>query len=63
MSKMIERLIAEMVDGYMVSIKKMKKSELLPLLETLMKDNLRECNDDTIIDLYEEQFNTYLNVR
>ena len=63
MSKMIERLIAEMVDEYMLSIKKMKKSELLPLLETLMKDNLRECNDDTIIDLYEEQFNTYLNVR
>jgi len=63
MSKMIERLIAEMVDEYMVSIKKMKKAELLPLLETLMKDNLRECNDDIIIDLYEEQFNTYLNVR
>jgi len=63
MSIMIERLITEMVDDYMVSIKKMKKAELLPLLETLMKDNLRECTDDTIISLYEEQFNTYLNVR
>jgi len=63
MSKMINRLITEMVDDYMVSIKKMKKSDLLALTETLMKDNLRELTDDSIISLYEEQFNTYLNVR
>jgi len=28
----------------------------------LMHDNLRELTDDTIVTMYEEQFETYLNV-
>jgi hypothetical protein len=63
MSRMIDRLIAEIVADDMLTVRKMKKPELLDLAKSLMQDNLRECTDDTIISLYEEQFNTYLNVR
>jgi septin family protein len=58
---MINRLIAEIVEDDMVQVRKLKKAELVVLAETLMRDNLRELTDDTIITMYEEQFNTYLN--
>ena len=61
MSRMINRLIAEIVEDDMVQVRKLKKAELVVLAETLMRDNLRELTDDTIITMYEEQFNTYLN--
>jgi hypothetical protein len=57
---MINRLIAEIVEDDMVMVKKMKKSELLELTKVLMKDNLRECHDESIVEMYEEQFNTHL---
>jgi uncharacterized protein YktB (UPF0637 family) len=57
---MINRLIAEIVEDDMVMVKKMKKAELLELTKVLMKDNLRECHDESIIEMYEEQFNTHL---
>ena len=60
MSRMINRLIAEIVEDDMVMVKKMKKAELLELTKVLMKDNLRECHDESIIEMYEEQFNTHL---
>jgi hypothetical protein len=60
MSRMINRLIAEIVEDDMVMVKKMKKSELLELTKVLMKDNLRECHDESIVEMYEEQFNTHL---
>jgi septin family protein len=63
MSRMINRLISEIVEDDMAMVKKMKKSELLELTKTLMRDNLRELTDDTIVTMYEEQFETYLNVR
>jgi len=62
MSRMINRLISEIVEDDMVVVKKMKKSELIELTKVLMRDNLRELTDDTIIKMYQEQFNTYLNV-
>jgi len=63
MSRMINRLITEIVEDDMVMVKKMKKSELIELTKVLMRDNLRELTDDTIITMYEEQFETYLNAR
>jgi hypothetical protein len=57
---MINRLIAEIVEDDMVMVKKMKKAELLELTKVLMKDNLRECHDESIVEMYEEQFNTHL---
>ena len=57
---MINRLISELVADDMVVVKKMKKTELLQLTEVLMKDNLRELHDETIVEMYEEQFNTHL---
>ena len=59
-SRMINRLITELVADDMVVVKKMKKAELLELAEVLMKDNLRELHDETIVTMYEEQFNTHL---
>ena len=60
MSRMINRLIAEIVEDDMVMVKKMKKAELLELTKVLMKDNLRELHDESIVEMYEEQFNTHL---
>jgi len=60
MSRMINRLIAEIVEEDMVTVKKMKKAELLELTKTLMRDNLLELHDESIVELYEEQFQTHL---
>ena len=60
MSRMINRLISEIVEDDMAMVKKMKKSELLELTKTLMRDNLRELHDESIIEMYEEQFETHL---
>ena len=62
MSRMINRLITEIVEDDMHLVQKMKKAELLVLTKSLMQDNLRELTDDTIVTMYEEQFETYLNV-
>lgn len=61
MSKMINRLIAELVDDSMVQMKKLKKAELIDLTKDLLADNLRELTDDTIIKIYEERYNTNLS--
>ena len=61
MSKMINRLITEMVEDNMLYVKRMKKDELLSLTKSLMQDNLRELTDDTIISAYEDRYNTYIN--
>jgi hypothetical protein len=60
MSKFVEGLIDELVVNDMVTIKKMKKSELLKMTEELLKDNYRELHDDSIVELYELQFDTTL---
>jgi len=62
MSRMINRLIHEIVEDDMLVVQKMKKAELLGLTKSLMHDNLRELTDDTIVTMYQEQFETYLNV-
>jgi len=60
MSRMINRLITEIVEDDMVMVKKMKKSELIELTKVLMVDNMRELHDESIIEMYEEQFETHL---
>jgi len=60
MSRQIDRLITELVDKDMLIVKKMKKAELLELTKVLMKDNMRELHDETIVEIYEEQFETHL---
>lgn len=60
MSKQIDRLIAELVEEDMIIVKKMKKSELIELTKVLIKDNMRELQDQSIIEMYEEKFETHL---
>ena len=61
MSRMIDRLITELVEDGMVQMKKLKKAELIDLTKDLLTDNLRELTDDTIIKIYEERYNTNLS--
>jgi hypothetical protein len=61
MSRMIDRLITELVTDGMVQMKKLKKAELIDLTKDLLADNLRELTDDTIIKIYEERYNTNLS--
>lgn len=60
MSQMINRLITELVADDMLVIKKMKKADIIALAESLIKENMLELSDDTIVDIYEEKFNTHL---
>ena len=62
MSKQIDRLITDLVDNDMLVIKKMKKVELIKMTEALLKDNYRELHNDSIVELYELQFDTHLVV-
>jgi len=61
MSRMIDRLITELVEDGMVQMKKLKKAELIDITKDLLTDNLRELTDDTIIKIYEERYNTNLS--
>jgi hypothetical protein len=60
MSKQIDRLISELVAEDMIIVKKMKKVELVELTKVLMVDNMRELHDESIIEMYEQQFETHL---
>ena len=60
MSRQIDRLISELVAEDMLIVKKMKKAELVELTKVLMVDNMRELHDESIIEMYEQQFETHL---
>jgi hypothetical protein len=60
MSRFIESLVNDLAKKDMVYINKMKKRDVLIMAEELLKDNYRELTDDTIINLYELQFDTHL---
>jgi hypothetical protein len=60
MSRQIDRLITELVADDMLVVKKMKKVEIVALTETLLTENMRELHDDTIVEIYEEKFDTHL---
>lgn len=57
---MIDRLISELAEDDMGIIRKMKKAEIIQLTEALLKENLRELHDETIVEMYEQKFNTHL---
>ena len=60
MSLMIDRLISELAAEDMGIIRKMKKADIIALTEALLKENLRELHDESIIEMYEEKFETHL---
>ena len=60
MSRFIDGLITDIVNDDMLVIKKMKKSELIELTKVLMVDNMRELHDESIVEMYEEKFDTHL---
>ena len=60
MSRQIDRLITELVEADMLLVKKLKKAELVELTKVMMVSNMRELLDDTIVEMYEEQFETHL---
>lgn len=60
MSLMIDRLISELAAEDMGIIRKMKKADIIALTEALLKENLRELHDESIVEMYEEKFETHL---
>jgi hypothetical protein len=62
MSRKIDHFIAELIAEDMLDIKKMKKAELFPLVQTLLQNNYRELTNETIVELYENTFDTYVRM-
>ena len=60
MSRKIDHFIAEMIAEDMLDIKKMKKAELFPLVQKLLENNYRELHNDTIVEMYEDTFHTFV---
>ena len=60
MSRYIDHYVTELVAEEMKSIKKLRKKELFELTERLIEWNLRELSNETIVDIYEETFHTYV---
>jgi septin family protein len=58
MSRKINHFIAELVADDMVSIDKLKKTELKGLVRELLENNYRELTNETIVELYENNFHT-----
>jgi hypothetical protein len=58
MSRKIDHFIAELIADDMADISKMKKTELKGLVRELLENNYRELTNETIIELYENNFNT-----
>ena len=58
MSRKINHFIAELVADEMVSIDKLKKTELKGLVRELLENNYRELTNETIVELYENNFHT-----
>jgi hypothetical protein len=60
MSRKINHFIAELMAEDIKDIKKLKKPELYGLAVQLLENNYRELHDDTIVELYENVFHTYV---
>ena len=58
MSRKIDHFIAELIADDMADISKMKKTELKGLVRELLENNYRELTNETIVELYEKNFNT-----
>jgi hypothetical protein len=57
-SRKIDHFIAELIADDMADISKMKKTELKGLVRELLENNYRELTNETIVELYENNFNT-----
>jgi hypothetical protein len=57
-SRKIDHFIAELIAEDMADISKMKKTELKGLVRELLENNYRELTNETIVELYENNFNT-----
>ena len=60
MSRKIDHFISELIAEDMIDINKLKKSELKILTKQLLENNYRELHNDTIVEMYENAFNTYV---
>ena len=60
MSRYIDHYVTELVAEEMKNVKKLRKKELFELTERLIEWNLRELSNETIVDIYEETFHTYV---
>lgn len=60
MSRKIDHFIAELMAEDLIVMKKMKKSELLALATKAVENNYRELTNDTIVELYEDTFHTFV---
>ena len=60
MSRYIDHYVTELVAEEMKNVKKLRKAELIELVERLMEWNLRELSNETIVEMYEETFHTYV---
>jgi hypothetical protein len=58
MSRKIDHFIAELIAEDMADISKMKKTELKGLVRELLENNYRELTNETIVELYENNFHT-----
>jgi len=52
--------IKEIINEEMAGVQKLRKSELIEMVGYLMERNLRELSNESIIDIYEETFNTFV---
>ncbi len=57
---MIDHFITELVAEEMTNVKKLRKADLIDLVEKLLEWNLRELDNATIVEMYEETFHTYV---
>jgi len=57
-SRKIDHFIAELIAEDMADISKMKKRKLKGLVRELLENNYRELTNETIVELYENNFNT-----
>jgi hypothetical protein len=60
MSRYIDHYVTELVAEEMKNVKKMRKAELIELAERLIEWNLRELSNESIVEIYEETFHTYV---
>lgn len=60
MSRKIDHFISELLAEDLIVMKKMKKAELFALAAKALENNYRELSNDTIVEMYENTFHTYV---
>lgn len=60
MSRIVNRIIMEMVQDDVKLVQKMRKAELIELVRGLQEDLYRELPDGVLVETYEERYNTQL---